>query len=675
MVKQKAERRAYNSYCYDFFLNKKSQFKRLSLLLALGIFFYFSFVVAEEENNWIIDGNKVYVDDNNAYISAEPYQISKDDYVFFNVTSKIYSGNVDVILGFNTTEVNPISTELYSPEWKNKTLSYACYFNNSYFNYTISPKHFWCYLNRTGTGNGTGLELIYDRDFEWGNLAEKTAYWNESYLQEWKDISGVWQTINQNYGGMNKWFYKQNISIQANKSYQFRVYIEINKELRTAEGWNGFLPEPIDTKYWFAIKPSSETLQEAISNEHLYALDPWINSTGTNQNKDYLTTGLTAYYNFDDATGNLIDKLLGAWNVSQQGTVPAFTGIINNSRGTYTSANFFERDVADSSPLNFDTGDFTVSVWINASGNSQTFAQIIGNQFPANNNKAGMALHIYSPVSQVCVFMYNSSNSEKYMTYTPASLNGWNNLVARRTGTNVTMWWNGVLVNSMTCNFNVTATTMNTTIGSAHNIAGADSKPFRGYIDEVGIWNRTLNSTEISDLYNNGNGITYSPAPPDITPPNVIIDSPLNQTYSTRSIDFNLTVLDESTISTCLYSLDGGANITMYNNTASHFYHTNLSVTKGSHTAYFYCNDTSGNINNTESVTFYISSCFYPENLTHWIIVDNCVLNDSYNVVGNITISANVTLFGNITFINSSQFIFQRSGTRFIRKSGSNLIG
>ena len=33
---------------------------------------------------------------------------------------------------------------------------------------------------------------------------------------------------------------------------------------------------------------------------------------------------------------------------------------------------------------------------------------------------------------------------------------------------------------------------------------------FNGYIDEIGIWNRTLNDTEISWLYNSGDGLSYS---------------------------------------------------------------------------------------------------------------------------------------------------------------------
>jgi hypothetical protein len=197
----------------------------LMVLLSLNF-------VSAPIGGWIIEGNKVYVNDSIAYISAEPKTLTQDGWVVFNVTSKVYTGNVDITLGLDIPEAIPKSAELYSPEWKNRTYNYSCTFANSYFNYTITPKHFWCYYNKTSAGNGTGLELIYDRDFEWGNIPAKTAYWNISYLQEYKDISGVWNSIDYEHGGMNKWWYKKDIPIVANQSYQFRVYVELEKNWR-----------------------------------------------------------------------------------------------------------------------------------------------------------------------------------------------------------------------------------------------------------------------------------------------------------------------------------------------------------------------------------------------------------------------------------------------------------
>ncbi len=53
-----------------------------------------------------------------------------------------------------------------------------------------------------------------------------------------------------------------------------------------------------------------------------------------------------------------------------------------------------------------------------------------------------------------------------------------------------------------------------------------------GSIDEVGFWNRTLDASEIQELYNNGNGLAYSQ-------PNPL---PQNATFENVNITNNLTV-------------------------------------------------------------------------------------------------------------------------------------
>jgi len=39
--------------------------------------------------------------------------------------------------------------------------------------------------------------------------------------------------------------------------------------------------------------------------------------------------------------------------------------------------------------------------------------------------------------------------------------------------------------------------------------SGLSTADFDGLIDEVGIWSRALNSTEVSELYNSGSGLAY----------------------------------------------------------------------------------------------------------------------------------------------------------------------
>lgn len=91
------------------------------------------------------------------------------------------------------------------------------------------------------------------------------------------------------------------------------------------------------------------------------------------------------------------------------------------------------------------------------------------------------------------------------------------------------------------------------------------------------------------------------------TPPNILVNSPANTEYTTTSVLFNLTVTDSAAVDTCKYSLDGGAANTTIANITSSEWSASLTLAEGSYTASFYCNDTFGNLNNSESRSFSIN--------------------------------------------------------------------
>ncbi|MDP3027213.1 MAG: hypothetical protein Q8N63_05875, partial [Nanoarchaeota archaeon] len=82
----------------------------------------------------------------------------------------------------------------------------------------------------------------------------------------------------------------------------------------------------------------------------------------------------------------------------------------------------------------------------------------------------------------------------------------------------------------------------------------------------------------------------------DTISPNVAIVSPLNQTYTATTINFNVSLSESG--SWCGLSLDGATNITMTANSSNTgFGYTNSTMTQGSHSVVFACNDTAGNMN------------------------------------------------------------------------------
>lgn len=154
----------------------------------------------------------------------------------------------------------------------------------------------------------------------------------------------------------------------------------------------------------------------------------------------------------------------------------------------------------------------------------------------------------------------------------------------------------------------------------------------------------------------------------DTTPPNITINFPLNQTYNTNSITFNITSNDDiSGVNVCQYSLTAGAtNFTMSNTTAIAYNATNTSIAQGSYLANFYCNDTAGNLNNSESVAFTLG---WGGSLFNRIRLNENSGTIAYDVSGQ---SNNGTITGatwnydgiNITLTETTDYT--RTGTDFI---------
>lgn len=101
-------------------------------------------------------------------------------------------------------------------------------------------------------------------------------------------------------------------------------------------------------------------------------------------------------------------------------------------------------------------------------------------------------------------------------------------------------------------------------------------------------------------------------APSDITPPNVTINTPTAIYYNTVSITLNTTVTDDTAVDSCWYSLNSWGTNTSYNCSD-----VVMTASEGSNTVWVGANDTLGNENTTESVTFTVDLT-NPNVTIHW---------------------------------------------------------
>jgi hypothetical protein len=150
------------------------------------------------------------------------------------------------------------------------------------------------------------------------------------------------------------------------------------------------------------------------------------------------------------------------------------------------------------SNFQFGTGDFTITAWVNLTGADASWRGIVGGEvhgfafgtfgnpgilYAAKVDDAG------SPTSGLTV----SNGAWHFVAITFNSTATTNNLIFYLDDANATV----------TFNYNYE--------GASHIIGGIKSgaNPWYGLIDEVGIWKRVLTPTEIAQIYNSGNGITY----------------------------------------------------------------------------------------------------------------------------------------------------------------------
>ena len=242
-------------------------------------------VVADD---WVINGSVVSFEDENVYLSADPYMASSPQWVEFELETVSFSGPIDTVWGFDIPNIKPSKPQLYAPYYENWTTQHShlfedvvsfttseepCDFGNDYNLYRYNVTYHVCSeWNESSfeceSYNETTAVVGFD-SYEW-NGSDCTVFWSTKHSKyiEWIDTPlnrfGVWH---HDYDGMNIWYYLKDVNVEAGTRYKMRVWLDVP-----------ISTEEISGKYYWAAKPSSETLQEAIANGHFYCLDPWYNA-------------------------------------------------------------------------------------------------------------------------------------------------------------------------------------------------------------------------------------------------------------------------------------------------------------------------------------------------------------------------------------------------------------
>ena len=215
---------------------------------------------------------------------------------------------------------------------------------------------------------------------------------------------------------------------------------------------------------------------------------------------------LVSYWKMDEASGNALDAH-GSNTLTDTNTVTSGTGKISGGR-QFTAANTERFELTSNADVSKSDEDFTFACWVKF--DSLAAARAIISKYLSSGLREYMLDYAVFNANR---FTWGVSSTGSNYTTVVA-----NNFGTASTGTwyHVVVWHDSV---SNLIGISVNDGTPNTTSTSAGVFAGVQvfkigawavaNAPMDGIIDEVGLWDRVLTSTERTDLYNSGNGLAY----------------------------------------------------------------------------------------------------------------------------------------------------------------------
>ena len=260
--------------------------------------------------------------------------------------------------------------------------------------------------------------------------------------------------------------------------------VQIASHFKTVEEWEVYelgtvMPIGTYTVKLTGEKKASDTIDWQILSQGFWITE-WALWTGHD--------GIIAYYNFDEASGDLIDRVSGTFNGTNTATQGA-TGILNDAYDFPGASEFIAITSGD---LGYD--EFTISMWINPTWDDPGLNRLY------SGSGAGSAYYLRQEDGTFEFGMTTASGLKEANWLDSPQEGVWSHIVGTYNASNITLYVNATPVANGVTDGVLTAYFI-TDLG--RRTSGND-RFYDGLMDEVGFWNRSLTSAEVADLYNNG---------------------------------------------------------------------------------------------------------------------------------------------------------------------------
>lgn len=241
-----------------------------------------------------------------------------------------------------------------------------------------------------------------------------------------------------------------------------------------------------------------------------FLIDPYrFRSCGSFDNTHSLSTNLTAWWKLNEASGDRTDTGPNAQTLTDVNTATSSAGVCSLA-ATFVAANAESLFHADSATLSVGTSDFTFSFWAKPATSTANMTVLCKGNLSTTFEYGARTLNDGGTIRWNFDIYDNAGHYGNVV---------WNAAVSTTEYAHVIVWFdnaantinivqNDGTPQSAAYNFTSYDNSVDFRIGNDNS---ANFARFDGSIDEVGFWKRVLTSTERTQLYNGGYGLTYSP--------------------------------------------------------------------------------------------------------------------------------------------------------------------
>ena len=202
------------------------------------------------------------------------------------------------------------------------------------------------------------------------------------------------------------------------------------------------------------------------------------------------TDGLPAYYKFDETSGNATDAT-GVNNATETTATQNGVGIIDKAY-IFNGSTLLYVNLTNISIVN----NVSINYWVYANASGPNMVAI-------DKIKTAAITPYRSGLSGGKAYFSSGNDTDIYTATATANLSvGWHMITGIYNGSRTALYIDGVANATVSMLGTLYQSPEKVMIGKTTNNAFG----FSGKIDEMGIWNRTLSASEITELYNSGAG-------------------------------------------------------------------------------------------------------------------------------------------------------------------------